>query len=220
MIIIDVGAGDGNKCVVWLKKYKDALVYAFEPDPRQFKKLKVTKQKLKPQEQKRLKLFNQAVWNKNEERDYFIANDPSSSSLLPFKKENLKKWKYPPGRYYFKTEKIAKIKCVTLNKITKNEKIDIIDFLRIDAQGCTKQILEGLGKKKLRHVKEVFLKVHITDFDIYEGQSTRIEIEKLLKPCHFLQATIEPYSRRQEAWVRYHSDVWKRIRNSRIYNLL
>lgn len=219
MIIIDIGAGDGRKCIEWLEKFKDALVYAIEPDPRQFKKLQLAKSKLKQQARQRLKIYNAAMWNKNEERDFYMCNDTSSSSLLPFNQKNIKIWKYPPARYFFKTTKIIKIKCITLDTIIKNENINVIDFIRIDAQGCTKQILEGLAKKKLRYVKEVFLKLHLCDFDIYKGQSQKPDIDDILRMSHFIQVAIKPYSRKQEAWIRYHSDVWKRIRKAKIYNL-
>ena len=75
MIIFDVGAGDGKRCVKWLQKYKDCLVYAFEPDPRQFAKLEQTYRKLKPEEQRRLKLYNAAAWKSNGEVDLHVCND-------------------------------------------------------------------------------------------------------------------------------------------------
>lgn len=219
MIIVDIGSGDGKRCIRWLKTFKDALVYAFEPDPRLFLKLKTTKGRLKPTEQRRFKLYNIAVWDSDGEIDFYMCNDASSSSVLPFVEENIKKWKYPPGRYYFKTEKIIKVKCMKLETITALEKIDVIDFLRIDVQGCVKQILDGLGKKKLRHIKEILLKVHIIPFEIYKRQSKRDEVDKLLKSCYFIENEVSPYSRFQEVWTRYQSDVWKITRNAKIYNL-
>jgi len=219
MIILDVGAGDGRRCVKWLQKFKDCLVYAFEPDPRQFAKLEQTYSKLKPAEQRRFKLYNAAAWKSNGEVDLHVCNDPSSSSVLPFVKDNIKKWKYPPGRYFFNTEKVIKVQAIRLDNVIKKEKIRVIDFLRIDVQGCAKEVLQGITVKNLKHVKEIFVKVHVLPMEIYKGQSTRKEIESIVFPHYFLNFSISTYSRGQEAWIRYHSDVWKRTRGSKIYGL-
>ena len=136
MIIFDIGAGDGKRCCEWIKKYKQCLVYAFEPDPQQFQKLKDAKNKLKHDEQRRIKLYNAAVWKSNGETDFYVCNDPSSSSVFPFVKENIKKWKYPPGRYFFNTVDEIKVQAIRLDNILKKENIKVIDFLRIDVQGC------------------------------------------------------------------------------------
>ena len=218
MIIFDIGAGDGKKCITWLEKFKDCLIYAFEPDPIQFKKLEETRNSAKKEFQNRFKIYNVAVWDSNGEVDFYVANDKSSSSVLPFVTDNIKKWKYPPGRYYFKTEEKIKVQSMRLDNVCKREQIKIIDFMRVDAQGCGTQIFKGLGKM-IKYVKEIYLKVHVSPIKIYKGQSTREEIENLIRPGYFDSVHIEAYSREQEAWIRYHSDVWKRIRNSRIYNL-
>jgi len=218
MIIFDIGAGDGKRCIRWLDTWKDCLVYAFEPDPRQYAKLELTFKSLKDEYKRRMKIFNVAVWNSNGEIDFYLCNDETSSSPLPFENNNIKKWKYPPGRYFFKTEETIKVQSMRLDSVCKREKIDVIDFMRIDAQGCANQILEGLGKN-LRYVKEIFVKVHISDFEIYKGQSKREDFEPKLIKMFFNAVKAEPYSRQQEAWIRYESDVWKRTRGSKIYNL-
>lgn len=219
MIIVDVGSGDGKRCVKWLETWKECLIYAFEPDPRQFKKLEATRMGLKVELRNRFKIFNAAVWDSNGEVDFYMCNDDTSSSVLPFVDENIKKWKYPPGRYFFKTEKKIKVQSMRLDSMCKREHIEVIDFLRIDAQGCTEKILQSVGKKG-RHIKEIFLKVHVSPVTIYKNQATRFNIEEILKKKYYFEDVhITPYSRGQEAWIRYHSDVWKRVRNSRIYEL-
>ena len=218
MIILDVGSGDGKRCIRWLRTFKECLVYAFEPDPRQYSKLEKTKKGLKIEEQRRFKIFNVVVWDKNGEIDFNICNDESSSSVLPFVSDNIKKWKYPPGRNYFKTNEIIKVQSVRLDSICNQEHIEIIDFLRIDAQGGATPILRGLGKM-LRTTKEIYVKVHVSPFDIYKNQSYKNEIDSIIHKLYFEEVHMESYSRNQEAWIRYHSDVWKRTRGSKIYNL-
>lgn len=218
MIIIDVGAGDGRRCIRWLETFNKCLVYAFEPDPRQYKKLEQTRKKLKLEDQRRFKLINAAVWESNGEIDFYLCNDETSSSALPFVSENIKKWKYPPGRYYFKTIDKIKVQCMRLDSVCKREHIDVIDFMRIDAQGCAKEVLRGAGKM-LRTTKEIYVKVHVNPMQIYENQTHRDEIENIIGKLYFEPVHIESYSRAQEAWIRYHSDVWKRTRGSKIYSL-
>jgi FkbM family methyltransferase len=217
MIIIDIGSGNGKRCCGWLRKYKDALVYAFEPDPRNFEELKKNIATLNDSERRRVKIFNCAVWSTNCVKEFNMCNDKSSSSLLPFVEENIKKWKYPPTRYYFKTIDKLKVKCVSLRTIMKEEGMKVIDCIRIDVQGCAKEIIKGIDNKKLKHIKEIYVKVNTTPFEIYKDQTYKEEIDQLLRKHYFKVVEGTPYSRNQELWVRYHSDVWQQTRRGKIY---
>lgn len=219
MIIIMIGAGDGTKCVSWLKTFKDALIYAFEPDPRQFEKLIKSRVNCAIHEQRRIKIYNAAVWNKNDVIDFYLCNDPSSSSVLPFVESNIKKWKYPLGRTIFKINKKIKVKGINLQTIINLEKINIVDFLYIDVQGCAKQIFEGLDNNNLKRIKEILIKLHTISYDIYEKQTTLEDIENYLKRYYFVKVESTPYSKNQEVWVRFHSIIWKETRNAKIYNI-
>lgn len=219
MIVFDIGAGDGKRAAEWLKTFKDCLVYAFECDPRQFIRLQETKNKLKPEEQKRFKIYQKAVWNFDGKTKLYVCNDISSSSLYPFNETSIREWKYPPGRHFFKTIEVIDVECVTLDTIIKQENINIIDFIRIDAQGASHNVLQGISNKSLGRTKEILAKSNLPVIEIYKGQINRDEIDKRLLKNHFLVSEHEFYSRNQEIWVRYVSDTWKRSMSGKIYGL-
>lgn len=219
MIIIDVGAGAGDRCSKWLQRHPDALVYALEPDPRQFAKLETMRKSLSKQQQSRIKTFNAAVWNSNGNIPFYVCNDISSSSALPFVQCNIDKWKYPPARQHFKTIETISVPSITLEQLIKNEKIDIIDYLRIDAQGCAGKILEGLSGNRFRYIKEIYVKVNTDVIEIYKDQAYSKQIQERLKRHFFNIKSIEPYSLGQECWLRCVSEVWEKSRGSKIYGL-
>ena len=41
-VFIDVGASDGRVWISWFKNTPDARIYAFEPNPENFKKMKAS----------------------------------------------------------------------------------------------------------------------------------------------------------------------------------
>ena len=219
MIIIDVGAGSGDRCLKWLQKHKDAIVYALEPDPRQYAKLEAMSKAIPRDQQTRLKVFNTAVWSFNGNIPFYVCNDTSSSSALPFVPENISKWKYPPARQHFKTIETITVPCITLEQLIKNEQIDVIDYLRIDAQGCAMHILNGLSGNRFRYIKEIYVKVNTTQFEIYRGQAPMKDIKDKLKKSFFNVKEAEPYSLQQECWLRFVSEVWEKSRGAKIYGL-
>lgn len=219
MIVFDIGAGDGNRAAGWIRTFKDCIVYAFEPDPRQFARLQETRSKLKLDEQRRLKIFNSAVWNKTGKMDFYVCNDITSSSLFPFVPENIKAWKYPPGRHFFKTIDIIEVECVTIDSVVKQEHIEIIDFIRIDAQGAAKQVLQGINGKMFHRIKEIFVKCNVAELEIYRGQTYKEDVDRILLKQYFIITDHQSYSRNQEMWVRYVSDIWKKSMSGKIYGL-
>ena len=215
--IFDVGAGDGKKCIQWLLEKNNVLVYAFEPDPSQFEKLQKARNSLDIDQKRRLQIFNVAVSNENTDAsDFYVCNDHSSSSLLPFVQENLKNWKYPPGRHFFKTTDIIKVPTIRLDDFMDTHSVQYIDFLHIEVQGVVNRVFDSLTSKRLRHVKEILWKVHITDFEIYKNQATEEPLIEYLKKNNFVTAERSYYSRNQERFIRSIHLGWKE-RGARIY---
>lgn len=217
--IFDVGAGDGRKSIQWVKDSKKALVYAFEPDPRQFEKLKNARDRLDDKDKIRMQIFNVAVSDKRDSAaNFYMCNDPSSSSLLPFVEDNIKLWKYPPGRYFFETIDVIKVPSIRLDDFLKQHQIRYIDFLYIEAQGVADKVISGLTAKRIRHVKEILWKVHITNFDIYKGQTKEDALSNYLTRNNFETTQRANYSRQQERFVRSVHIGWKK-RGGKIYGL-
>lgn len=215
--IFDVGAGSGRKCIQWIKDKSNVLVYAFEPDPRQFELLKRAKESLDKADQRRLQIFNVAVTDVNSSAsNFYLCNDPSSSSLLPFDTDNVRKWKYPPGRYFFETEDVIKVPTVRLDDFMHDHSVQYIDFLYIEAQGVVDRVIHSLTAKRLRHIKEILWKVHITNFEVYKGQAKEQALVDHLKRNNFEITERAFYSRNQERFIRSVHVGW-RDRGSKIY---
>ena len=215
--IFDIGAGDGKKCTKWITDKSNVLVYAFEPDPRQFQKLKAAKNKLDKVDQKRLQIFNVAVSDENKPSvDFYMCNDTSSSSLLPFVQANIRRWKYPPGRYFFDTIDVIKVPTIRLDDFMKNHSVQYIDFLHVEVQGMIHKVFDSLTTKRLRHIREILWKVHTTDFEIYKGQATEKPVMEYLKRNNFEITERSNYSRNQERFIRSIHIGW-RDRGAKIY---
>ncbi len=216
-IIFDIGAGNGKRCIQWLINKSNVLLYAFEPDPRQFAKLKKAREALDKEQQCRIQIYNVAVSDiDSQETEFYVCNDPSSSSLLPFVKDNIRKWKYPPGRYFFETETVIKVPTIRLDNFMDDHSVQCIDFLHIEAQGVVDKVIHGLTPKRLRHVKEILWKVHITDFNIYQGQAKEQVVVEHLRKNNFEITEKNLYSRNQEQIIRSVNIGWN-SRGSMIY---
>lgn len=215
--IFDIGAGDGTKSIQWLLDKDNVLVYAFEPDPRQFAKLIESRNALDAKDKRRIQIFNVAITNtKDNLVDLYVCNDQSSSSILPFVEENTTRWKYPPGRYFFKTIDVIKVPAVRLDDFMIAHSVQHIDFLCIEAQGVANKVLESLGPKKLRHVKEILCKVHAIDFDVYQNQAQEVAVCEYLQKNDFEIVNKENYSRNQERFIRCIHAGWKAL-GTKIY---
>jgi hypothetical protein len=122
-------------------------------------------------------------------------------------------------RHYFKTIDTIEIDCIKLDTILQQDRIEVIDFLRIDAQGAAKQVLQGIDNKRLMRIKECYIKCNVSDIEIYSGQSYKEDVDRILLKYYFRVTEHETYSRGQEVWARYVSDSWKKSMNTKIYGL-
>lgn len=193
-IFIDIGANIGENCGAWLKKEPSAQIYAFEAHPVLFKRLKA-----RFEDRPNVKVFQMVVGLEDKRQvDYHLANNPTSSSLLPFNRENIWKWKYPPGCTAFRTVETIKVPMVRLDTVIRQQKIQYVDFLRIKAQGCDLSVMKSLGKSITR-VREAVIEVSLTKFDIYKGLTNKkVDVEGFMSENRFIKYTSEKTSKDQE----------------------
>jgi FkbM family methyltransferase len=133
-IVFDVGAHFGFFSYYAVQKGAKE-VYAFEPNPYVFEILKkhaeMWSNKIKP--------YQLALSDKNEEADLFIADELGTISTMLKNREStpLKLREYT---------KSVKVKTMTLDNFVKEEKIDRVDFIKIDTEGFEKEIIKGAEK--------------------------------------------------------------------------
>jgi len=205
-IIINVGAGDGNQCTKWLRIDKQLRVYAIDPEPKKFKSLRAAANSVHFRQ--RFFAYSMAIFSFNGMATFYHCNDPSSGSLLPFVKANVKKWKYPSGRRYFNTIEKSQVKTQRLDTFFAERKLNVVDMIKIEVQGYGLQVIKSIGRK-IRGVKEVIVKVHTVNFDVYKDQSKKRDIITYMKSKGFDLYSTTPYSRNQEEFLRFRNQLFK-----------
>ena len=156
MIIIDVGAYNGNPYIAQAKRNEGVIVYAFEPNPIMFAKLI----KLAPNN---YHTFNMVVSEVDGTVDFYNNKNIETSSILPFNEDNLSDW---PSGHLLKNLNVAEVSSIRLDTFISNENITEIDFLKIDAQGADLQVLKSCGTM-LGIIEQI--QVEVCDIQIYEN---------------------------------------------------
>lgn len=195
-VFLDIGCGNCFRATEWLKKDLQAHAYCFDPLEEC-----IASAKRKSLKQPRLHPYQVAVSAKaissESEAPFYCANDKSSCSLLPFETKSVKLWKYPPGRLYFKTVATHQVPIIRMDKFLKDRRITRVLFARIEAQGSALDVLQSFGTH-IVDVMEFAIKVHVTDFDLYQKQTKKAELIEFMKQKGFSVYGIEAYSMHQE----------------------
>lgn len=124
----------------WLKNNSNLIVFGFEPCINSCKS--VSEKYLHDKINKNFFLIPIALGNKNEIKNFFVLSpDPGTSSLL---EPNLTEF---PNKYAVKETYDVKVFMLKdfLDKIEWNNKIQYIEYIKIDAQGFDFNILQGIG---------------------------------------------------------------------------
>jgi FkbM family methyltransferase len=133
-IIIDCGANMGTSVLYFKWLFKNAKVYAFEPDKQIFDVLQynVSNNKLND-----VHLANKAVWIDDQDM-FFNANNAQSGKLI-------------------QDASSIKVKCVRLKTFMQDVKQ--IDFLKLDIEGAELPVLQDISNE-LHRVKHLFIEYH------------------------------------------------------------
>ncbi|WP_162417424.1 FkbM family methyltransferase [Cyclobacterium roseum] len=172
-IIFDVGAYQGGIANKLLNYSSNARVFAFEPFPPSFE---ILKNRL--EENSRFKCFQIALSDKEGQLDFYSNNFAETNSLLPSKilADDISKLTMTKG--------IVKVETLTIDKFCKTHHLDKIDFLKIDVQGNTYQVLQG-AKELLKNNKIKVIFAEVEFLPIYQGQNLFSEVEIFLRSYGF-----------------------------------
>jgi len=130
--IVDCGANIGMSVLFFEKKYPNAQILAFEPDPNN---VAILKKNLKANNSRNSTIFENAVWNK-ESLVRFSSYGAAGSRL-----------EAESGEYEVKT--------VVLSHYLDQK----TNFLKIDIEGAETEVLEEI-KDKLQNVQNLFVEYH------------------------------------------------------------
>tara|TARA_B100001996_G_C18646803_1_gene587726 strand:+ start:605 stop:1372 length:768 start_codon:yes stop_codon:yes gene_type:complete len=192
--IFDVGAFNGVNGLALAVKNPDTLINAFEANKSLIKTINELKKKIELRIGRKLnnyKIHNVAVSNKSNLSYFYIAKNPTVSSLHKFSKNIDKTW---PGyrKTHCHTIKKVKIKTITLKKFCNDNKIEIINYLHVDTQGSDLNVLKGLGNL-IGIVKQGVIESSISEKNsLYQNNHTLKQVKKFFKKINFSIKKIDP----------------------------
>ena len=170
LLFFDVGAHEGAKSNLYSKLFTNAEIYSFEPFPESFKILE--KKNIK-----RVKAYNFGFSNKKSTDTFFCNIGSATNSLLELSEKASVTWK---GNKWLKKTSLIKCNFHTIDKFCEENKIDFIDFIKIDVQGAEYLVLEG-AKNILKNKKIKYLQMEIIIGDTYKNQKPLFYYIKLFE---------------------------------------
>ena len=192
--IIEVGAYNGIDGLALALKNTDAMVYAFEANKDLISIIKSLKNKIEKRIGRNInnyKIHNLAVSNRNGYSNFYIAKNPTVSSLNQFSKNIEKFW---PGYKdtHCHTVRKNKVKTITLKKFCLENMINNISYLHTDTQGNDLKVLKSLGSL-ISIVDKGILEASISKKkSLYKKNHTISEVKIFFKNHKFFIEKTEP----------------------------
>lgn len=183
--ILDVGSNKGQSIDFFCKIYKNVVIYAFEPNPMLYNKIKN-----KYQNKKNIFIYNLGVSDINGqlELNETVTDETSTFEKLNYNSNYLKMKADVLG---IKKEDIIKNKylvdVIRLSDFIKNNNINKIHILKIDTEGHELKCLKGLFVNDAFDIKYIQLESHNDDMYLYN--TTKDEIPDLLNTNGFHKCT-------------------------------
>lgn len=155
-VMIDIGGNIGISAVYFSKKFRKILSY--EPHPDNFKMLmsNIWLNNFKD----KIQAFQQAVSDKEGHKALFLKDSLSHSLYDTIDMENKGKISVP---------------CTTLSKIFKENNLEKVDFLKIDAEGSEYEILTETPMELLKRIDEIRFEYHFPKDNRLEEISAQLE---------------------------------------------
>jgi FkbM family methyltransferase len=201
-VLFDIGCGNGSRAYQWALTDKNAHVFCFDP-----LKSCITQAVTKSKDKYvigRMHPFQAAVSMSGlgMTAAFYCSNDISSCSLLPFNNDTITRWKYPPGKTYFKTVETVQVPIIRMDKFMADRRISRVLFVRIETQGTALDVVKSFGKL-IKNVMEFAIKVHTIDFEIYQGQTKKQDLVNYMNSNGFSIYGVNSYSRDQEEIIYF-----------------
>jgi FkbM family methyltransferase len=183
--VIDVGAREGIH-----ERWKSIESYAqfigFEPDSEEYGRLVVQGEK-----DTNVKYLNTALHSRKGTLDFHLLKARQTSSVLLPNLETLGRF---PEVERFEIEKTVALKVDTLDNALRGNKIENVDFMKLDTQGSELSILEGAT----RVLQGVFgLEIEVEFVELYQDQALFGEVDRFVRKRGF-----ELFDLRPNYWKR------------------
>jgi len=168
--ILDIGANVGQFSKEMLGIFPNAQIYAFEPVPDCYEKLKKISKK------PNFHSFPFALGNKHGETDINVSSYSPSSSLLKMSDLHKKIFPHTAGEHK------ETIQIRRLDDMASELNIKTPLLIKMDVQGYEKEVILG-GQETFKKASVVFSEISFVS--LYEGQPLADEIRRLLKELGF-----------------------------------
>lgn len=204
-IVLDVGSNIGLFSLYLSNKFPDLTIYAFEPVPQNFEVLSANLKNFGDN----IKALNVGLGDKEEEMDFFFYPRVSADSTavevdweykidkyvenykkaickaLPIARlvpKFLRKWVVKRGlKHAYKAEKVS-CKIRKLSNIIKEQGIQRIDLMKVDAENYEWPVLMGIEDGDWDKIQQIAMEVHT---HIKGGRNLMQEITELFEDKGF-----------------------------------
>ena len=183
LIIVDVGASGGAD-PRWEMSALPSQKILFEPDPREFSRLKAAAGST-------ALVLQAALGEKKEKADFYLCAEQENSSLL---KPNLELLSRFPNPARFAVQRTLELELDSLDHQLEQAGVSQVDFIKLDTQGTELPILKG-GLKTLEKV--MGLQVEVSFVSLYQNQPLFTDINNFLTSLDF-----ELFDIKRSFWVR------------------
>jgi FkbM family methyltransferase len=164
-VMIDIGANTGYYTLHLAKKNSKAKIISIEADPQTSK---ILEENCKLNLLSNVKIYNMAVSNKSGKLALYQSNNNSgANSIFSSYSDNSKK---------------VFVDSNTLDSILENEKIENIDWIKIDVEGAELSVLQG-SPRTLQKTKKILIEVH--EHILNQNNHKSQEILEILKDNGF-----------------------------------
>jgi len=175
LTIFDVGAYKGDVTLIYKKLFPDSKVYCFEPFPISFSILKKN-----TSSQCNIFAINKGLGEYTGKSEFHSNRSAPTNSILATLDESRHTW----GDGLLDTIETIEIDMETLDDFVRNNHIDKIDILKLDAQGSEYMVLNG-ARNTLEEGKIKMIYSEIIILPTYKGQKYLDEFLLLLRSYGF-----------------------------------
>jgi len=159
--IFDIGSQIGTFSIYAAKKAKKGKIYCFEPVKDNFKYIL---KNIKLNNLKNIKPYNKGVSNKNEKIKLYHS-ESNTGGHSAYSKNNIKSKNYEI------------MECISLKRVIDENKIEKVDFLKMDCEGGEYNILFKTPKKYIDKIQKIAMEYH----DLNEKRNHKEIVNFLLK---------------------------------------
>ena len=182
VIILDIGANVGIYTLPFSRMCSDGQIYAFEPDPENFRQLtnNINLNKLK-----NVHLFDFAMQDNPDvtELEFHIKRSIDGDKLINNGLSTLERTSY---------HNVAncKVTCSTIDKFVKAHNLERLDFIKMDVEGSEYKVLSG-SKKSINEHSPIIQYEYVTTHDKRIGYSNTKKCFEFLKKMGYRQYVIK-----------------------------